>query len=378
VDIRLHDVRSSNIKAIGFDVQSSTLRIAFHATADVYDYASVPQSVYSLFLASPSKGEFFREHIVGKFKFTKTNPKRERIMSKKQAKPAVQSQPSAAPAPPPTPAATVAAPIPATPSKQEVTITKLRDAWTEKKVDLSKMTITDDGKFKLIVVDAGWPTVQIGASGGITVLELKSYASVPQSVYSLLLASPSMGEFFREHIKDHYRFRKINPVKERITMKKQAATAKPATQPQPAPAAPAPAPTPAAATVAAPTPAQPSKQEATIAKLKDAWIERKVDLSKMQVKQDGKFVLITVADGWPVVQIGASGGIVLPEIRSYPKAFDAAVDGLAVYTKQKERDAKKATTVAVAPTPTPAQPKAETPAAKKAKAHAQLEQTLSA
>ncbi len=184
MDIQLHDVKSSNIEAIGFDEQSSTLRIAFHATADVYDYASVPQSVYGLLLASPSKGEFFQEHIKDQYRFTKVNPAKERITMKKSAaapkpvqpQPAVQPAP-ATPAPTPTPAATVAAPAPAQPSKQEVTITKLRDAWTEKKVDLSRMTITDDGKFKPIVVDAGWPTVQIGASGGVTVLELKSYAS---------------------------------------------------------------------------------------------------------------------------------------------------------------------------------------------------------
>lgn len=223
------------------------------------------------------------------------------------------------------------------------------------KVDLQTIKSTN---LAAVGYDKHSQTLRILFLAGVTY----DYEQVPQGLYAALMAAQSKGEFFREYIKEHYRFTKVNPAKERITMKKQAA----------------PAPTPAAATVAAPTPAQPSKQEATIAKLKDAWIERKVDLSKMQVKQDGKFVLITVADGWPVVQIGASGGIVLPEIHSYPKAFDAAVDGLAVYTKQKERDAKKATTVAVAPTPTPAQPKAETPAAKKAKAHAQLEQTLSA
>jgi hypothetical protein len=182
VDIRLHDVKLSNIKAIGFDERSSTLRIAFHATADVYDYASVPRMVYSLLLASPSKGSVFQQHIVGKFKHTKVNPAKERIMPKKQtAKPVVQPQPvvqpaAVAPAPAPAPAAVVAAaPVPATPSKQEATITKLKEAWIERKVDLSKMTITDDGKYVLLIVDAGWPTVQIGNSGGITVLELKSY-----------------------------------------------------------------------------------------------------------------------------------------------------------------------------------------------------------
>ena len=180
--IQLHDVKSSNIKAIGFDEQSSTLRIAFHATADVYDYASVPQRVYSLLLASPSKGEFFREHIKDRYRFTKANPTKERIMSKKQAvtpKPAVQPQPApAAPAPTPTPAATVAAPTSAQPSKQAQMIEKLMEGWKSKGVDLSHLTITDDGtKYKVLVVAEGWPTVAVGSSGGVTVRELKSYAS---------------------------------------------------------------------------------------------------------------------------------------------------------------------------------------------------------
>jgi len=56
-----------------------------------------------------------------------------------------------------------------------------------------------------------------------------------------------------------------------------------------------------------------------------------------------------VAEGWPRVQIGPTGGIVLPQIRSYAKAWDAAMDGLAVYQKQRARDQKKATATAPAP-----------------------------
>jgi hypothetical protein len=175
--VDLQKIKSTNLAAVGYDKHSQTLRILFLAGA-AYDYEQVPQGLYAALMAAQSKGEFFREHIKDQYRFRKINPAKERItMSKKQAaapKPATQSQP-APPAPTPTPAATVAAP--ATPSRQQVTLDKLTEAWKAKGVDLSKMTITDDGKFKLIVVDAGWPTVQIGASGGVTVLELKSYAS---------------------------------------------------------------------------------------------------------------------------------------------------------------------------------------------------------
>jgi hypothetical protein len=109
---------------------------------------------------------------------------------------------------------------------------------------------------------------------------------------------------------------------------------------------PKPAATPAPAAAAQ---AQPSKQMQTIEKLKEGWTAKGVDLSKLTVKDDGKFKLLVVAEGWPTVQIGPTGGIVLPQIRSYAKAWDAAMDGLAVYQKQRARDQKKATATAPAP-----------------------------
>jgi len=117
-----------------------------------------------------------------------------------------------------------------------------------------------------------------------------------------------------------------------------------------------PTPAPAAAPVAA------SKQQITLDKLKVAWAEKGVDLSKLEAKPDGKFLLVTVAAGWPVIQLGPTGGIVLPQIRSYAKAWDAAVDGLAIFEKQNAWDAKKASAAAPA---TPA-PKAAAPEAVRA------------
>jgi hypothetical protein len=97
------------------------------------------------------------------------------------------------------------------------------------------------------------------------------------------------------------------------------------------------------------TPAQPSKQDATIEKLKAGWTAKGVDLSKMTIKDDGKFKLLIVDAGWPTVQVGNSGGVVVLELRSYQcSGFDAALDGLARYEKQNSRDSKKA---AAAPAP---------------------------
>ena len=213
------------------------------------------------------------------------------------------------------------------------------------------------------------------------------FEGIPAKLYNQLMEADSKGTFFQECIKGQYNFRKVNLEKERTTMgmnKQQREAAKRAKQTsavQPAAAVAVAEPPKAEPQPAAqPTPA--NKQTATFDKLKEAWTAKGVDLSKMEVKPDGKFVLITVAAGWPAIHIGPTGGITLPQIRSYAKAFDAAVDGLALYEKQKARDTKK--TAAPAPTPkaapapaapAPAQPK-ETPTAKKGKAHQQIEQQL--
>ena len=123
------------------------------------------------------------------------------------------------------------------------------------------------------------------------------------------------------------------------------------------------------------TPAPVSKQMAMVDKLKAAWREARVDISKLEQKQDGKFVNLLVTPEWPIVQIGPTGGIALPQIRSYPKAWEAALNGLAIWTKQQARDQKKA----AAPAPQPEQKKEvthQTPTARKQEADAKLEAQL--
>jgi hypothetical protein len=133
---------------------------------------------------------------------------------------------------------------------------------------------------------------------------------------------------------------------------KKSTTPEPAAveQPTPAPATPAPA----------AHPATPNKQTATLDLLKAGWTERRVDLSKMKETQDGKYLNVVVAEGWPTVRIGNSGGVTVLELKSYTKAFDAAMDGLALYQKQQARESKKATATATAPAPKAAAPEAVT------------------
>ena len=130
----------------------------------------------------------------------------------------------------------------------------------------------------------------------------------------------------------------------------------------------APAPQPAAA-------AQPTKQEQTIAKLLEGWKSKGIDLSKLAIKDDGKYKVLHVTPEWPSVQVGSSGGISVLELRSYPDAFTAAMEGLDRFNKQKARDAKKQAPTAPAAQPAPAQP---TPAAKKKAQHEAVEKQLQA
>jgi len=157
---------------------------------------------------------------------------------------------------------------------------------------------------------------------------------------------------------------------------------KPKKQATPTPAPTTPQPT---ATAPAPTPTQPiaqkseaaSKQRATINKLRDAWTARGVDLSKLTETQDGKFINVVVAEGWPIIRIGASGGVELPQVRSYAKAFDAAIDGLAIFQKQQARDQKKQGATAAKPaTPANAPAAKQTPTVRKQKQDAAVEAQL--
>jgi len=166
-----------------------------------------------------------------------------------------------------------------------------------------------------------------------------------------------------------------------MTPKKQVAkpdAPRPTTSTPTAPQPQAPAATPKAQEVAPMAAATPNKQRQTIDKLKAAWLERKIDIAKLTETQDGKFINVVVGEGWPVIAIGPTGGITLPQVRSYARAFDAAVDGLAIFQKQLARDAKKATTSATAakPATAPAPAAKETPTVRKQKQGAAVEAQL--
>lgn len=137
----------------------------------------------------------------------------------------------------------------------------------------------------------------------------------------------------------------------------------PTVQPQPATAAPV-------------APVAPSTQDATLDKLKSAWVERKVDLSKLTATPDGKFLIVKVDANWPTIRIGASGGIDLPEIKSYPRAWDAAVEGDKLLAKQVARAQKKSASAPATPKPAVEPEPKQTPASEKAAAHKAIEDRI--
>ena len=58
-------VESSNIKAIGYDAASKTLRVDFRSGSS-YDYTNVSPEEHADFMAADSKGKHFHKHFRGK------------------------------------------------------------------------------------------------------------------------------------------------------------------------------------------------------------------------------------------------------------------------------------------------------------------------
>ncbi len=68
--IKRQPVKSSSLRAIGFDHQLSILEAEF-SNGGVYQYFGVPLRIYRGLLAAASKGSFFNAHIRDNFPATK-------------------------------------------------------------------------------------------------------------------------------------------------------------------------------------------------------------------------------------------------------------------------------------------------------------------
>lgn len=68
--IRCIPVVSSNIEAIGYDRNTSTLRVVFQG-ARAYDYMDVPPEVVLDLMFAASHGSFFAKQVKNAYTFTK-------------------------------------------------------------------------------------------------------------------------------------------------------------------------------------------------------------------------------------------------------------------------------------------------------------------
>ena len=65
--IPMFEVKSSNVKAIGYHKPTLTLRIKFKTSNIFYDYKGVPPELFVEFMKDRSKGKFFFQKIKGRF-----------------------------------------------------------------------------------------------------------------------------------------------------------------------------------------------------------------------------------------------------------------------------------------------------------------------
>lgn len=70
--IRTIPVESSNIRSIGYDRHTGTLRVVFHRSG-AYDYPNVPPELVFDLLFAESHGEFFNRQVKPNFNFRKVD-----------------------------------------------------------------------------------------------------------------------------------------------------------------------------------------------------------------------------------------------------------------------------------------------------------------
>ena len=63
-------VSSSNIRSIGYDAKSQTLEIEFQ-DGDIYQYFSIPKSIYNALMSASSYGSYFHCYIKDQYQWTK-------------------------------------------------------------------------------------------------------------------------------------------------------------------------------------------------------------------------------------------------------------------------------------------------------------------
>jgi hypothetical protein len=62
----MHEVESSNIKTIGYETETNTLKVEFKS-GHKYEYDNVPANVFDELLESVSKGKYMNQNIKGQY-----------------------------------------------------------------------------------------------------------------------------------------------------------------------------------------------------------------------------------------------------------------------------------------------------------------------
>ena len=65
-----HEVQSSELRSVGYDISGSVLEAEFHS-GEVYQYFDVPVEFVLALLEAPSIGRYFNAHVRPNFRFKK-------------------------------------------------------------------------------------------------------------------------------------------------------------------------------------------------------------------------------------------------------------------------------------------------------------------
>jgi len=71
ITIPMFEVKSKNLKLVGYDPSNMILRIVFKSQPEKYDYKGVPPELFTELMGSESKGKFFFSKIKTKFECKK-------------------------------------------------------------------------------------------------------------------------------------------------------------------------------------------------------------------------------------------------------------------------------------------------------------------
>jgi len=68
--IEMNTIESSNIAAVGYDVETETLQVEFN-NGSLYQYFNVPEHIYQGLFSADSVGTFLAQNIKGSYRYSR-------------------------------------------------------------------------------------------------------------------------------------------------------------------------------------------------------------------------------------------------------------------------------------------------------------------